>query len=418
MKQTLLSNISELVCVSSGGEKRKRGVAMNELHLIKNAAMLFDTHIHWIGTMEESQRLTLDNVERIDAGGRCVMPGFVDSHTHIVFAGSRSHEFARRLQGVSYQTIAAEGGGILSTVRAVREASLDQLIEQAQNLAESALAYGTTSMEIKSGYALSTTDELKMLRAIKALREVVPLHISATFLGAHDFPPEFAERRDEYVDLICREMIPAVAEEGLAEYCDAFCDVGYYTVEQTEKIFVSAREHGLRLRLHADELGCVHAAELAQRMGADSADHLLFVSDEAVQAFAHCDTVATLLPGTAYTLRLPYAPAKRLIEAGATVALATDCNPGSCFSENMQQMMSLACTNMHMSMEQSICAATLNGAAALGQSDRRGSLEIGKEADFVILHDAHYTDMMYHFGVNHVASTWIGGSKRNPSSAV
>ncbi len=408
-QKTLFTNISELVCVSKDAALRKLGEQMNDLCVLKNAAMLVDTHIRWIGASKESPTVVDEQTTIVDCSQQCILPGFVDSHTHVVFAGSRSHEFARRLQGVSYQQIASEGGGILSTVKAVREATEEELMLQAKTLVLSALKHGTTSIEIKSGYALSVEDELKMLRAIRRLRTEVPSHISATFLGAHDFPPEYAHDREAYVDLICKEMIPAVSSEQLADYCDAFCDVGYYTVEQTERIFRTAQEHGMRLRLHADELGCVHAAELAARMGADSADHLLFVSDQGIKDLAASGTVATLLPGTAYTLRLPYAPSKKLIEAGACVALATDCNPGSCFSENMQGILSLACSNMHMSMEQAISAATLNGAAALGSSSLRGSLEVGKEADFLLLDCRSYTDMIYHFGVNHVEQVWIGG---------
>ncbi len=410
-RKTLLRNISELVCISHSAELQKRGAAMNDIALMENAALLMDEHILWIGPESDASAQIDEHTDVVDCAQRCVMPGFVDSHTHMVFAGSRSHEFARRLQGASYQQIAAEGGGILSTVRAVRAASEDDLVANGRRVLLSALSYGTTTVEVKSGYALTLDDELKMLRAIRRLREELPIHIYATFLGAHDFPPEYAHDREAYVDLLCTQMIPAVAAEGLAEYCDAFCDVGYYTVEQTERIFGTAQEHGLKLRLHADELGCVHAAELAVRMNARSADHLLFVSEEGKKALGEGETVATLLPGTAYTLRLPYAPAQELMQAGACVALASDCNPGSSYSENMQQVLSLACMNMHMSMEQSLNAATLNGAAALDVSATRGSLEVGKEADLLLLDCSHYSELIYHYGVNHVQSVWIGGRR-------
>ena len=409
--RTLLTNISQLVTVGSQGEGTKTKSAMSELSIVENAAMIFSDNIEWIGTASEASRLELDKTVKIDCNQKCVLPGFVDSHTHIVFAGNRSHEFARRLAGVSYQQIASEGGGILSTVRAVRNASVEELYVQAKVLAISAMQHGTTTIEIKSGYGLSTEDELKLLRAIRMLRNNVPLRIHSTFLGAHDFPPEYRDNRDAYVDLIINEMIPIVVEEKLAEFCDMFTDTGYYTIEQSERILRAARDAGLKLKVHADELSSFGAADLAARMGAISADHLLFISDNGIADMISSKTIATLLPGTAYTLRLPYAPARKMIDQGAVVALATDCNPGSCFNENMQTIISLACMNMNMSVEEAITASTLHGAAALTSSSTVGSLEVGKKADFTVLNSSHYADMVYHFGVNHVEQVWIDGKR-------
>ncbi len=409
--RTLFINIGQLVCVAQDSELVKKGSALSDLHIRHNAAMLVDERILWIGANEESAQYRDGVQEVVDCGGRCLIPGFVDSHTHMVFAGNRSNEYARRLSGVSYQQIASEGGGIQSTVKAVREASLDELIARGYELAMSALRHGTTTLEIKSGYALSLEGELKMLRAIAELRKRVPIRIHATFLGAHDVPTEYKQRREEYIDEICTSMIPAVAAEGLAEFCDVFCDEGYYTVDESRRIFKAAQEHGLRIKVHADELACVHAAEMAADLGAVSADHLLFISDQGIADMARSGTVATLLPGTAYTLGLPFAPARKMIENDVTVALATDCNPGSCFCENMQMILSLACSGMKMSVEQSISAATLNAAAALGVSADRGSLVVGKAADFSLLQTASYADLIYHFGVNQVAEVWIGGQR-------
>lgn len=407
--KTLLTNIGSLVRVSNDGSLHKRGSAMQDISVLSGAAMLFDESILWIGPNERHTEMISAADSVVDCAGRVVIPGFVDSHTHVVFAGNRSDEFARRLRGVSYQQIASEGGGILSTMRAVRSATEDNLYEQGMKLAQSAMEHGTTTLEIKSGYALDTEGELKMLRAIKRIRQELPLTIVATFLGAHDVPPEYAHDVDSYVDVVCNSMIPAVVSEQLADICDVFCDTGYFTVEQSRRILNAARSHGMRTKVHADELSTFGAAELAVECGSLSADHLLFVSEAGIQALASSHTVATVLPGTAYTLRLPYAPAAKLMDAGAIVALATDCNPGSCYSENMQGMMSLACANMRMSVEQCMNAATLNGAFALGLSDKVGSLELGKQADVVVLNTHNIADIVYHFGVNHVAQTWIRG---------
>lgn len=419
--KTLLFHIGQLVTVRAEGQRWKAGQVMQELDIITDAAMLVEERILWIGTTAEAMRLREAGMltwdRHYDVGGRVILPGFVDSHTHAVFAGWRGHEYRQRLQGATYQEIAATGGGILATVRAVRQATEEELFQNAQALLWSALRHGTTTIEIKSGYGLTTADELKLLRVIRSLRQELPLRIVATFLGAHAIPPEYHGRRSEYVELLCQEMIPAVAAEGLAEYCDVFADEGYFTLEEAERILRTASEYGLRARLHADELSPFGAAELAARLGAVSADHLLYISEGGIEALRRAGTVATLLPGTAYTLRLPYAPARRLIAAGVPVALATDCNPGSCFCENMQMVLSLACQAMGMLPEEALVAATLNGAAALERSQEVGSLEVGKYADFVLLQAREYLEVVYHFGVNHVAEVWIGGRCvwRNPA---
>ncbi|GBD07323.1 Imidazolonepropionase [bacterium HR21] len=412
---TALVHIGQLVTVRADGARVKAGSAMRELGILEDGALLFDERIRWVGTtadlfrQREAGELFWD--ELLEAGGRVVVPGFVDSHTHAVFAGSRAHEYRLRLQGATYQQIAAAGGGIWATVQAVRRASEEELLEQARPLLWSALRHGTTTIEIKSGYGLSLADELKLLRVIRRLGQELPLCVVPTFLGAHAVPPEYQHRRSAYVELLCSEMIPAVAAEGLAEYCDVFADEGYFTLEEAEQILRTASEHGLRPRLHADELAPFGAAELAARLGAVTADHLLHISDAGIVALREAGTIATLLPGTAYTLRLPYAPARRLIDAGVPVALATDCNPGSCLCENMQMVLSLSCQEMGMLPEEALVAATLNGAAALERSHQLGSLEVGKQADFLLLAVREVTELVYHFGINHVHEVWIAGRR-------
>ena len=412
---TLITNISSLVTVNAAGKNFKSGSDMQDIGEIKNGAMIFDRKIKWIGSVEQvmssisNSNFTPDNI--IDAKGKTVLPGFVDSHTHIVFGGNRSSEFARRLKGVSYKRIAEEGGGILTTVRGTRDASVHELVETGKRLAGNAMKNGTTALEIKSGYGLSLESEIKLLKSIKILKSGLPVHISPTFLGAHDFPPEFRNKHHDYINLICNDMIPAVVEQGLAEFCDAFIDEGYFTLEEGERVLKAGLENGLKLKVHCDELAGFGSTNLAAKLGAVSADHLLFVSDDGIAALKKSGTVATLLPGTAYNIRLPYAPARKLIDRGCIVALATDCNPGSCFTENMQVILSLAVTNMNMSAEEAITAATLNGAAALCQSEQMGSLEIGKLANFIIADVTSYTDLFYHFGINHVEQTWVNGSR-------
>ncbi len=411
----LLTNISELVTIAGADGGAKRGAAMNQLRVLRNSAMVFDTHIRWIGSTEEAleglRQDLWDDVEVVDCEQRAVIPGFVDSHTHIVFAGNRTDEFVRRLRGVSYLEIAAEGGGILRTMEAVRQASVEELVAHSLPRVWNAIRWGTTALEIKSGYGLSVEAELKQLRAIRALQQQVPVEIFATFLGAHDFPPEYRSDRQRYIELICEEMIPQVAEEGLAQFCDVFVDEGYYTPAEAERILEVAQQHGLKIKLHADEFANTGAAELAARFSAVSADHLLQISDRGIKALKKSGTVATVLPGTSYFLRMPYAAARKLIDAGLPVALATDCNPGSSFTENMQLMLSMACTQMRMTVEEALTAATLNGAAAVDAADRMGSLEVGKEANFLVLDVPQAAEMIYHFGVNHVQQVWIRGQR-------
>ncbi len=411
----LIKNISSLITLKEGNPEYRIGKELQNISEIKNGAIYFDEKIIWTGTSAEAELKLSKNeftpAEILDYTGRTIMPGFVDSHSHIVFGGDRAIDFGKKLQGYSYKQIAEEGGGILNTVNGTRNATLDELVTKGEKLALEALAHGTTTIEIKSGYGLSTESEIKQLKAIQILKEKLPLKVISTFMGAHDFPPEFSNNREAYIDLLCNEMLPMVAELNLAEFCDAFVDEGYYTIDQGRRIFTRAKELGFKIRVHADEMACVNAAELAAEVGAYSADHLLFVSDEGINAMKNAGTVATMMPGTAYFIRMPYAPARKIIENGAITALASDCNPGSCYTQNMQLVMSLATINMKMTAEEAITASTINGAKALGISDSKGSLAVGKDSDFISIDSPSYIEMLYHFGVNHVKEVWIAGKK-------
>jgi len=420
--KVLFKNISSLVTICRNGERFLTGEDMNYVSEIKDGAIFFDEKILWVGeTVFAKEQIRLGKIKPdkiYDLKGKSVIPGFVDSHTHMVFAGDRSDEFAQRVAGATYQEIAARNGGILKTVSETRKASVEELFDNASRFLKNAIAHGTVALEIKSGYGLDVETELKILRVIRRLADNFPVDIVPTFLGAHDFPPEYRNRPDEYVDLICNVMIPRVAEENLAQYCDCFVDKGYFTIDQARRIFETATKFGLKIRMHADELADVGAAKLAAELGAVSADHLLFVSDESLDAMQKAGTIATLLPGTSYFIRMPYAPAKKILQKGIPIALASDFNPGSCFTENMQIILSLAVINLGLNCQQALVASTLNGAYSLGISHRLGSIEVGKDATFAILDCPSYLEMFYHFGVNHVESIWIKGEKVEIDSGV
>lgn len=352
----------------------------------------------------------------LDASGKTVTPGLVDAHTHLVWAGWRDEEYELRLKGATYLEIMEAGGGIMSTVRATRLATGEELKELVRERLMRMLAHGTTTVEIKSGYGLSVEAEMKSLWTIRDLNmelqtEGTGPRIAPTFLGAHAIPAEYADKPDKYVDLVVDKMLPEVAREGLAEWCDVFCDKGAFTAEQTRRILEKAKELGLGTRLHANEFERVGAVQVAADMGAISADHLLVMEDEDIAALKSAGVVAVLLPGTPLGLGLKdYAPARRLIEAGVPVALATDCNPGTCPSENLALMISLACSQMKMTPSEAIMAATINSAYALNRGHLIGSLEEGKLADIVIWNAPNHRHLAYHFGVNLAESVFVGGN--------
>lgn len=410
---TLFKNISSLVTVNSDGALYKIGEQMQDIGEIKNGAMIVSDVIEWIGeTNDLADIISHYNIDKeIDLKGKTVLPGLVDSHTHIVFGGNRSAEFGKRLRGATYAEIAEAGGGIQTTVNATRKATLEELAKVGRNLAMSAAKYGTTSMEVKSGYSLNVEGEIKQLEAIRYLTETLPLRITPTFMGAHDFPKELKGDRNAYIDQIVNEMLPYISENKLAEFNDVFVDKGYYTTDEGTRVLEAGKKYGLMPKAHCDELADVGAATMAAKAGAVSADHLLFVSDDGIANMKSAGTVAGLLPGTAYFIKMPYAPARKLVDSGVITAIATDCNPGSCFTENMQTIMSLSVINMGMTAEEAITAATINGAYSIRKSHEVGSLEIGKKADFIICNCDDYVDIFYHFGINHVEQTWINGKQ-------
>ncbi len=346
----------------------------------------------------------------IDASDRVVIPGFVDAHTHLAFAGSRHDEFARRLAGATYEELAAGGGGILSTVRATREASAEELEEALRRRLDTMLLHGTTTCEAKSGYGLTLESEIRLLRAIASADRSHPVDLVPTFLGAHALPPEHRDDREGYVRLVAGEMIPQAAREGLARFCDVFCERSAFSLEESRTVLEAGRAHGMRLRVHADQLSNSGGAALAVSLGAASADHLDFTGEEGIRALAASGVSAGILPGASFCLRSDrHAPARRLIDSGVAVFLATDCNPGTSFTESMIATMTLGCLLAGLSVEEAFIAATLNGAHSLGLGAETGALRPGSRADLVLLDIPHYAHAVYHYGVNHVSTVVKAG---------
>jgi imidazolonepropionase len=341
---------------------------------------------------------------RLDARGRVALPGFVDSHTHLVFAGERAHEYALRARGATYQEIAAAGGGILSTVTATRAASGEELAALARPRLDLMLAHGTTTAEAKSGYGLTTADEIKMLEAIRRLDAEHAVDVVPNFCGAHEVPPEFRGRTDAYVDLVVGEMLPEVARRGLARYVDVFCEEGVFSVAQSRRVLEAGAAHGLRAKFHADEFAALGGAELAAEVGALSADHLLRASLDGIARMKAAGVTAALLPGTAFFLGLPYAPARRFLDTGVRVALASDFNPGSSMGCNLQLVMTMAVSQMKMTLEEALLGVTLHAARAMGLAGEIGSLAPGKRCDLLLCDVPDWRHVAYCYGVNHVAA--------------
>jgi imidazolonepropionase len=378
---------------------------LRQLSIIPNGAMLIrEGRIEGVGSHDEIHSQITSDHELIDAGSRVVLPGFVDAHTHPVFAGTRVDEYELRSTGATYEQIAEQGGGIRSTVRKTRAASEDELFEIARRYSRWFLRTGTTTLEAKSGYGLSVEDEIKMLRVIRRLGYV------STFLGAHEIPDEYRERATEYVELITNEMLPRVAEQSLAEYCDVFCEPKVFDVATSRKILSRAKQLGFKLRVHADQLSRTGASQLAAELGAATADHLEHIDEHGIQALARAGVQPVLLPASVYTLGSQrFAPARKMIDAGLPIILATDFNPGSSPTPSMPFVLSLASTQMRMTPAEAITAATINGAYSLGRGDEVGSLEPGKRADFAIHDCRDYREIAYFAAIESAESVYVRG---------
>jgi imidazolonepropionase len=409
MRSLAVLHASQLLTLS-GPRRQRAGQELSELAIIPDGGMLIrDSRIDVVGPSTEIEKKAGD-AEVIDARGKVVLPGFVDAHTHLVFAGNRLDDFERRTRGDTYKQIAKAGGGIWSTVEKTRAASEADLLMQAKKHADWFLRCGTTTVESKSGYGLSVEDELKILRVMRRLNQETPLEIVPTFLGAHAVPPRMCV--DEYVDLVVNEMLSRVASDGLAEFCDVFCERDYFDIEQSSRILSAAKKLGLKLRIHADQLSSSGAAKLAGELKATTADHLEKTDAQGIAALKSGGVQPVLLPGSVYALGSTHYPrAREMIEAGLAVAIATDFNPGSSPTPSMPMILSLACTQMKMSPAEAIAASTINPAYSLGRGDQIGSLESGKVGNFSIFDCEDYRELAYWFGVTQTHSVYVKGRR-------
>ena len=413
----LIKNIKRLVQAETAPIPFRAGREMSNLPCIDNAYLLVvGDKIHDFGKMSDFSEKMLEKlgepIEVVDATGSMVFPTFCDSHSHIVYAGSREIEYIDKIKGLSYEEIAKRGGGILNSVDRLRAASEDELFADAWNRLEEVASFGTGAIEIKSGYGLDTANELKMLRVIRRLKEKSPLTIKANFLGAHAVPREYIGRQTEYVDLIINEMIPMVAAEELADYVDVFCDRGFFTPEDTERILMQGIKYGLQPKIHANELDYSGGIQVGVKYNARSVDHIEYTGDEEIEALLGSETMPTILPGAAFFLGMVYAPARKMIEAGLPVAMAGDYNPGSCPSGNMQFVLSMGCIKYGMIPEEAINATTINSAYAMGVEDILGTITKGKIANFFITKPISTIEFMpYAYGSNKVATVYLKGKK-------
>ncbi len=387
------------------------GKDMAQMETIKNAYLIIeDDKFAAFGPMSELKEQNADTV--IDATGRMVLPSFCDSHTHLVYAGSREIEYIDKIRGLSYEEIAKRGGGILNSAKRVQEASEEQLYEDAMRRLEQMISFGTGAVEIKSGYGMTTEAEMKMLRVIRRLKETSPLTIKATLLGAHGIPMEYRGRQEAFVDLVINEMIPQAAAEGLADYIDVFTDQGFFTVEDTDRMLDAGAKYGLRAKIHANELAYSGGIQCAVRHNALSCDHLEYTGDAEIEALLGSETMPTVLPGAAFFLNMVHAPVRKMMDAGLPVAMASDCNPGSSPSCNMQLILSFACVNYRMLPEEAINATTINSGYAMGVSDMLGSIAVGKKANFYITTPIPtYEYLPYAYGENKVSRTFLNGKE-------
>ena len=399
MNNLIIRNAAQVVTCS--GYKGKRGREMSELQVVENGTVIVTNGvISHVLKQGEPIPVKEDDYVVLDATGKALLPGFVDPHTHFVFGGYREEEFAWRMRGDSYMEIMNRGGGIVNTTRATREATEKELMESGRQRLNAMLRLGITTVEGKSGYGLDRETELKQLRVMRRLNDEHPVDIMPTFMGAHATPAEWKGREDEFIDFNIREMFPLVAQEQLAEAVDIFCEEGVFTIEQSRRYLLAAREQGFLLKMHADEIVPFGGAELAAELGCLSADHLLQASDRGIRAMAEAGVVATLLPLTAFSLSEAYARGRAMIDAGCMVALATDLNPGSSFTASVPLLFALACTYMELTPEEAVTAFTINSAAALNRADRVGSIDVGKQGDLVLLQFPSYKFLPYHVGMN------------------
>jgi imidazolonepropionase len=419
----LIDNAGQLLTLASPGGP-KRGTAMRDLGLVTGGAVAVrDGRIMVVGPSTELRR-AIRAAKHLDAAGGTVMPGFVDPHTHLVWAGDRADEFEMRIAGASYMQIMAAGGGIMNTVRHTRAVGLDDLVAQTRPRLDRMLVYGTTTVEIKTGYGLNVEGELKQWQAIRRLQVETPATLIPTFLGAHAVPAEYRDRADEYADLVIQEMLPAIAQqvsrdaiaspdrtsEAPPVFCDVFCEDGAFSLDQSRRILEAAKAFGFGAKIHVDEFKPLGGTRLAVELGAVSADHLVSTPPDEIDLLAHSDVVAVALPGTPFGLgHHEYTPAREIVDAGGTLALATDCNPGTCWCESMQLVIALACRYLRLTPAEAISAATINAAHAVGLGHEVGSLEPGKRADLIILAAPSYTHLGYRFGTNLVQTTIAGG---------
>ena len=406
----ILKNIGKLVTMQGSSSFRVKE-EMNKINIIENAYIAVKNgKILAIGVGDEFGNLCGDDTKIHDAEGLLVTPGLIDSHTHLIHGGSRENEFSMKLNGVPYIEILNNGGGILSTVKATKEASEEELYKKAKKSLDRMLEFGVTTVEEKSGYGLELNTEIKQLEVARVLDKNHPVDLVHTFLGAHAVPEEYKENHKAYIDILVDVMMPKIKDMGLAEFCDVFCEEGVFTIEESEYILQKAKEIGYKLKIHADEKESLGGAELAAKLGCVSADHLMAASDEGIKMMAENNVVANILPATSFNLNKNYADCRKMIDMGAIVSLSSDYNPGSCPSENLQLVMQLGCLHLKMTPNEVLTAVTINAAYAIDRADKIGSIEVGKNADFVVFDARNVEYLMYHFGINHTKKVYKNGN--------
>ena len=406
----ILKNIGKLVTMQGSSSFRVKE-EMNKINIIENAYIAVKNgKILAIGVGDEFGNLCGEDTKIHDAEGLLVTPGLIDSHTHLIHGGSRENEFSMKLNGVPYIEILNNGGGILSTVKATKEASEEELYKKAKKSLDRMLEFGVTTVEEKSGYGLELNTEIKQLEVARVLDKNHPVDLVHTFLGAHAVPEEYKENHKAYIDILVDVMMPKIKDMGLAEFCDVFCEEGVFTIEESEYILQKAKEMGYKLKIHADEIESLGGAELAAKLGCVSADHLMAASDEGIKMMAENNVVANILPATSFNLNKNYADCRKMIDMGAIVSLSSDYNPGSCPSENLQLVMQLGCLHLKMTPNEVLTAVTINAAYAIDRADKIGSIEVGKNADFVVFDAFNVEYLMYHFGINHTKKVYKNGN--------